>query len=268
MNTIPHSRTTRQFFYEDIGESLLRSVQSGNHSRMRLLLEIPETNASNDVFRVGTLLEAIRVMAGKLTQDGKRVRICVQGSMGRGVFQGLPLQLSGFRKLLDLMDWQEEVAPFVEFGAVGPEECCDEDDIFIIVCPQNIVGASLIPKLEGMCEAAGKRPVILLNPKLVDIPSSGGLMQVAGRKERIEFAESFEEVYHFRLLYKKPYFHPIYGALRYSEGHGQQWEVYKRVVQKRTEDGKKEEKYCFAKSYEKKPQPPQLTEAIAMSISF
>jgi len=37
---------------------------------------------------------------------------------------------------------------------------------------------------------------------------------VQGRKERLEFIASFETVYHFRLLYNKPYWFPIYGALR------------------------------------------------------
>ena len=41
-----------------------------------------------------------------------------------------------------------------------------------------------------------------MNPNLVDIPSSGGLMQVRGREERMSFVEDFEEIYHFRLLYR------------------------------------------------------------------
>ncbi len=57
----------------------------------------------------------------------------------------------------------------------------------------------------------------------------------------------------------------MFGALR--KAHGQEWEVYKRVVQK-TEDGKKQEKYCFARAFDKKPEPPQLTECIAMNITF
>ncbi len=215
MNTIPLPRETRHHFYDDVSLSLFGSVQSGAHSRMMVLLEIPETNPRTDVYRVGTVLEAVRALVGKLAQDGKRVKICVQGSMGRGVYTGLPLQLSGLRKVLELMDWQEEVEPFVSFGEVGPEECADGDDIFIVISPMNMVGASIIPRLQGMCEAAGERPVILLNPNLTDVPSAEGLMGVRGRKERLEFAASFEEVYHFRLLYRKPYLHP--GEFRRKE---------------------------------------------------
>ena len=39
------------------------------------------------VYRVGTLLEMVRDMATALAADGKRVKVCVQGAMGEGVFQ-------------------------------------------------------------------------------------------------------------------------------------------------------------------------------------
>ena len=148
-----------------------------------------------------------------------------------------------------------------------------------------------------------------MNPNLVDIPSSGGLMQVRGREERMSFVEDFEEIYHFRLLYRlnraslsappilpsfrcvpltkthtpslslslslivclttrrKPYFHPIFGCLRYA-GPGKGYEVYKRVVKKDTETGEKEEKYCFTRSFDRVPGPPQITDCISMSVSF
>lgn len=40
-----------------------------------------------DVFRIGTLLELCREVATALAADGKRVKVCVQKSMGQGVFQ-------------------------------------------------------------------------------------------------------------------------------------------------------------------------------------
>lgn len=45
------------------------------------------------------------------------------------------------------------------------------------------------------------RPVVIINPNLKDRPSSGGVMQVRGRGERMSFAESFKDIYNFRLLY-------------------------------------------------------------------
>lgn len=50
-----------------------------------------------DVFRVGTLLEMVREMAVGLAQDGQRVKVSVQQSMGQGVFQAwatLPFSVS------------------------------------------------------------------------------------------------------------------------------------------------------------------------------
>lgn len=268
MNTIPHSRATRYFFYNDVTSSVTETLSRHQGKRMAVNFLIPETNPANDVFRVGTLLELLRTLAGGIVADGKRCKICVQGSMGKGTFQGLPLQLSGLRKLLDLMDWEPEVAPFVSFGAVK-EEDVEDQDVYIVVCPQNIVGASIIPDLKSFAERAEERgaQVILMNPNLVDIPSSGGLMQVRGREERMSFVEDFEEIYHFRLLYRKPYFHPIFGCLRYA-GPGKGYEVYKRVVKKDTETGEKEEKYCFTRSFDRVPGPPQITDCISMSVSF
>lgn len=40
-----------------------------------------------DVYRVGTLLEMVRCIVMLLTEDGKRVKVCVQQPLGEGVFQ-------------------------------------------------------------------------------------------------------------------------------------------------------------------------------------
>ena len=37
-------------------------------------------------------------MAVTLAQDGRSVKVCVQEAMGAGVFQGLPLSLSGVKR--------------------------------------------------------------------------------------------------------------------------------------------------------------------------
>ena len=48
-----------------------------------------------DVYRIGTLLEMVREMAYALAEDGKKVKVCVQQSMGQGVFQVTKGPLSG-----------------------------------------------------------------------------------------------------------------------------------------------------------------------------
>ena len=113
MNTVPHPRETRLFFYEDVSRSVLAAVAAheaaapsggGAGLRAKAKVEIPELNTSGDTYRIGTLLEMVRHVATDLANDGKRVRVCVQGSMGKGVFQALPIALSGARRVMELMD--------------------------------------------------------------------------------------------------------------------------------------------------------------------
>lgn len=211
-----------------------------------------------DVYRIGTLLEGIRELTTALALDGKRVRVCVQGSMGDGAFTAMPLQLAGVRRIMEMMDWGDgEPGTFVRLGSVGGSEVAADDDILIVIAPQNITGHSVLPYLQAFDEAAGARPVLLVNARLVDIPSANAVMQVRGREERMAYAASFEEVYHFRLIYNKPFHFPIYGCLRHAHGSGAPWELYKRTG--RGED----EAYRFAEAFDKEPDPEQITEAIA-----
>lgn len=74
-----------------LGQLAARTKQTAGDCRCT----VPETNPEMDVFRIGTLLELVREVAVQLAADGKRTKLCVQGSMGEGVFQGLPITLSG-----------------------------------------------------------------------------------------------------------------------------------------------------------------------------
>nr|XP_017251632.1 PREDICTED: adenylate kinase 5, chloroplastic-like isoform X2 [Daucus carota subsp. sativus] len=112
--------------------------------------------------------QLVRVLALSFADDGKRVKVCVQGSMGEGALAGMPLQLAGTRKILEFMDWGEygAMGTFISIGAIGVKEDAEEDTMFILLAPQNAVGNCIIGDLQAMADAAGKRPVILINPKL------------------------------------------------------------------------------------------------------
>lgn len=180
------------------------------------------------------MLELIREIAIKLVEENLRVRICVQQSMGVGIFTGLPKSLGGVSKLLQMMDWQSEegeendgmVGNYLNFGHIGKDHVVNEhvlddgtkihqDDVFLLVCPQSMVGvdSSIIPHLQEMVKAAGDRPVVLLNPDLTDKVSPQGQQNVRGRQDRINFDKSFETVFHFSNIYVSgtSYF-PILGA--------------------------------------------------------
>lgn len=101
---------------------------------------------------------------------------------------------------------------------------------------------------------------VYANWRMVGVPYSWThlclwCVQTRGRQGRIDFTNMFETVYHFRLLYNKPYFFPIYGALRYV--YGEQWEIYKRTTITKTV-----EIYNKVTTVPKEPTPAIITKAI------
>lgn len=255
MNNVPHPRDMRDFFYDEVS-SAVRLALEGGESRLSVRCTIPETNPEMDVYRIGTVLELIRAMVLSLVEDGTAVKVSVQQGMGEGVFQGLPLTLSGVRRIMDAMDWGD-ATEFVKFGEVGSQQIEEGCKYYILICPQNVVGSTIVTKMKEMVEKAeqsGKR-VILFNPVLKDVPSAGGVMGVRGRKERMEFVETFVTAYHFRLLYYSGSFFPIVGALRYL--YGGMWEVYKR-----TSLGKGEEEYRLIEAFKDMPESRDITQCI------
>jgi adenylate kinase len=266
LNQVPHNRYVRQYFYDTCTAAVKQAVfdcaasndnsdnphnRKRRSNRMLVTSEFPEMNPAMDSYRIGTLLEMARAVTIGLAEENLRVRLCVQGSMGAGIFTGLPKQLSGVSKLMQLMDWESEegetnegmVGTFVNFGNIGAEFVVNEqrdvdgttitqhqDDVFILLCPQNMVGtdSSIIPWLQEMVEAAGDRPVILINPDLTDKVSAAGQQSVRGRQQRIDFAESFDTVYHWQNIYVTgtSYF-PILGTITKLRPD-EQWIAYQR----------------------------------------
>lgn len=158
-----------------------------------------------------------------------------------------------------MMDWGDvdnEPGDHIRLGAIGDTEDCvaEDDDVFLLIAPQSIVGYDITPYLQAHVDAAKGRPMVLINPRLGDVQSAGNVMSIRGRGGRMELFASFEEVFHFRLLYNKPAFFPIYGALRMA--FGQDWDVYKRTGRRESEA------YEFRKSFADRPGPPELTEVI------
>ncbi|KMT03590.1 hypothetical protein BVRB_8g192630 isoform B [Beta vulgaris subsp. vulgaris] len=255
LNNIPHSREIREYFYDDVLQATLRAVNDGK-TRLKVEISIPELDPSTDVYRIGTLMELVRVIALTFADDGKRVKVCVQGSMGEGALAGMPLQLAGTRKILEFMDWgdYEAKGTFINIGSIGGDEVDEQDDMFILVAPQNAFGNCIIDDLRAMTEAAGKRPVILINPRLKDLPGSGGVMQTMGRDKRLEYAASFEDCYSFRLLYYAGTQYPIMGALRMC--YPFPYEVYKRV-----DEAPRNEKYVMLSTFDKKPTSDDINNA-------
>lgn len=255
LNNIPHSREIREYFYNDVVKATKLAIED-KKTRLQIDINIPELNPEMDVYRIGTLMELVRELSLSFADDGKRVKVCVQGSMGQGAFAGIPLQLAGTRKILEFMDWGDYGAKgaFINIGAVGASEVDKEDDMFVLIAPQNAVGNCIIDDMRAMTDAAGDRPVILVNPRLKDMPGSSGVMQTMGRDIRLKYAASFETCYSFRLLYYAGSFYPIMGALRMS--YPNKYEIYRRVDEL---NGK--ENYMLIAEFTNKPTPDDITSA-------
>ncbi|KAK1323588.1 hypothetical protein QJS10_CPA02g01229 [Acorus calamus] len=130
LNNIPHSREIRKYFYDDIIYATQRAIEDGR-IRLKVEINIPELNPEMDVYRIGTLMELVRALALSFADDGKHVKVCVQGSMGEGALAGMPLQLAGCRKILEGMDWGSYDAKgiFINIGSIGAKEVEEQDDI-------------------------------------------------------------------------------------------------------------------------------------------
>jgi len=154
------------------------------------------------------------------------------------------------------MDWGDDD---IAIGQLGRDQI-DDCDAYIIISPQNITGHSVVPLIAEMVEEAGDgKDIILINPQLNDIMSSGGVMSVRGRQERMDFVSEFIPAYHFRLLYIGMGPYPIMGALRHV--YGGLWEVYRRVDYKEENDGTPRERYDLLATFESEPGSKQITEA-------
>ncbi|PON67131.1 Adenylate kinase subfamily [Parasponia andersonii] len=255
LNNIPHSREIRKYFYEDVLQATQRAINDGR-TRLKVEINIPELNPEMDVYRIGTLMELVRVIALSFADDGKHVKVCVQGPMGEGALAGMPLQLAGTRKILEFMDWGDygAIGTFINIGSIGANEVDEQDDLFILVAPQNAVGNCIIDDLRAMTDAAGERPVVLINPRLKDLPGSSGIMQTMGRDKRLEYAASFELCYFFRLLYYAGTQYPIMGALRMSYPY--RYELYKRV-----DEPSGKEKYVILSTFPQRPSTDEVNDA-------
>ena len=62
--------------------------------------------------------------------------------------QGLPLSLSGVRKIMERMEWGD-AEDFVTLGAVGKDHI-DESQFYVLIAPQNMVGQTIMTPLLDM----------------------------------------------------------------------------------------------------------------------
>lgn len=81
---------------------------------------------------------------------------------------------------MELMDWGT-AGESVAFGEVSKEEAEADADVFVLIAPQNVVGNTIMTRLGEMTAAAEANgaAMVLVNPKLTDIPSHSGAAPLA-----------------------------------------------------------------------------------------
>ena len=153
-NNVPHAPWVRAFVYESAAYAFERAKNASTIPglRMQIQINIPELNPQFDTYRVGSMLELVRAIALEQTKQGQKVKVCVQQSLGEGIFQGMPVALSSVRPVMERMDWggylqNRDVRPpseegvvaggEIRLGTIGEDQLAGDDDIVIVISPQN-----------------------------------------------------------------------------------------------------------------------------------
>ncbi len=115
-------------------------------------------------------------------------------------------------------NWTETPAKFGSIDVAGQrqtstvdEQIEDGDQLYLFVAPTAVeVGA-----VEQICDAAGERPIILLNPRLEDIATIG--IGYAGRQIRERFLATIEPAYYLR---------PLDDTIAVMRAYPDQWQLW------------------------------------------
>ncbi len=94
-------------------------------------------------------------------------------------------------------DWGEVPFKIIDVGTgktPAQAQIQPEDRAFLLVAPSAVE----VAQVEKLCEEAGKRPFILLNPRLEDVAIVG--IGYTGRQLRARFLSTIESCYHIRPL--------------------------------------------------------------------
>lgn len=169
----------------------------------QLTLLAPQLNPSLDIYDRRFLLQmAWAVISSTVRTHAYRTRVLIQG---RRAFGAIPLSVAGLRRNFDadlkatLEEWPDTI---VRAGELEENADLDDDDeAIILLSPTNAVSIPVINAVMDIVDRAKGRPVVLINPRLGDVPSHSGVMQVSGRADRLAFVKRIQTVFYLRLLY-------------------------------------------------------------------
>ncbi|GJD06136.1 Adenylate kinase 5, chloroplastic [Galdieria sulphuraria] len=230
MSRYPKSLQEQEYYINLVVEAVNRHDAS-SALRKSVTLLLPDLNPELDIYDRRFLLRLVWGLVRLLVlEKQKRVRIVVQGPSVSG---GIPLAVAGLLRYLNedyqisRASWDGKLQTHVSISTLG--ECLTQKDIdqdyCIVITPTNAVSTPITEQLFQLTQKYSNKPILLINPSLKDVPSTDGIMQVRGRKERMEFIETFEDVFYLRPLYKTGTLYPIQGVL--LRKYPSPWEVWK-----------------------------------------
>lgn len=228
-----------------------------NVAEVKLL--VPQLNPEFDIYDRRFLLSlAWAVVDSLVNRFQLRTRVLIQGT---GSFGAVPLSVAGLRRnfegdlRMSAEAWTPEggsISDVLRTGDLENEnDLTDDDEVIVVISPTNAVSVPVISDVESLIERAKQRPIIMLNPRLADVPSHSGVMQVVGRAERMQLLTTFEKVFVLRLLYQSATVYPVRGILH--RAYPNNWEIWKSVD---TEKG-----YRLIGSSFEEPRPDMITDA-------
>jgi hypothetical protein len=262
MSRYPKSLQEQQHYIQLVVDAVRRHYQSGGSLRKSITLLLPDLNPELDIYDRRFLLRLVwDVVALLVLERQQRVKVLVQGPSVSG--GGLPLAVAGLLRYLNedyqlsQESWNGKLATHVSIGTL--EECEDgQEDTFVVITPTNAVSTPITERLEQLTQKYTDKSFLLINPSLKDVPSTNGVMQVRGRKERMEFLQTFEDVFYLRPLYKTGTLYPIQGIL--LRKYPSPWQVWKMYV-----DDAQGEHYILLEECQHKPDRQTLTRIFSTS---
>ncbi|KAA8496874.1 Adenylate kinase 5, chloroplastic [Porphyridium purpureum] len=245
INQSPMSAHERAFYTDTMNTALVTAIDDVRQGKvngstcknvMSATVLLPELNPALDIYDRRFLIKVIWDLVMRLADDrALTVQMMTQSATQ---FGGLPLSVAGLQKTLaaDIRasseSWSEGLRTRVRLADLGPEHVTDDVDVFIFVSPTNAQGAPVVEQVMSTVERIGsERPILLINPRLGEVPSHSGVMQVQGRRERLDFVGQIPRAFVMELLYKSGTWYPLRGILfRAYPGDFELWKRWQDIT--------------------------------------
>lgn len=208
------------------------SSQAALGNVLALTLLLPQLDPELDVFDRRFVLSLSYALVTALSATSK-ICILVQGTRKYGA---IPLSVAGLRRTLeaDLANSADEWGGSDSMASAlrvadleEPSAVADDDDVFVVITPCNATRTPVIDDVIALANRVGERPIILINPRLSDVPSAEGIMGVKGRGERNAFRDSWVAPFYMRLLFDAGTLYPLRAIVYRAYGRtGDRWQVW------------------------------------------